>query len=78
MSKTPSPSANVSIGRIGISGVSGACAKAIGPAIEKALAAATAEGRIAAGHRPRVKVALPHGATERDVAAALAKALERG
>ena len=78
MSKAAPPAASVSIERIGISGMSGASAKAIGPAIEKTLATATAEGRIAAGHRPRVKIELPHGATERDVAAALAKALERG
>ncbi len=78
MSKAAPPVASVSIGRIGISGMSGASAKAIGPAIEKALAAVTAEGRIAVGHRPSVKIELPHGATERDVAAALAKALERG
>jgi len=77
MSDTPSSSAGVSIGRIGIGGVSGEAARAIGPAIEKAVAGAAMEGRIVGGHRPRIRIDLPHGASERDIAAAIVKALER-
>jgi hypothetical protein len=71
------PSPPVSIGRVSIGGVSATTARAMKPAIEKALAAAAAEGRIAAGHRTRLKIELPHGASERDIAAALVRALER-
>jgi len=77
MSKAAPPVASVSIGRIGISGMSGKAARAISPAIESAVAGAAREGRVADGHRPRIRIDLPHGASERDVAAALVRALER-
>ena len=77
MSDRSSSSAGVSIGRIGISGVRGDAARAIGPAIESAVVGAAMEGRIADGYRPRIRIDLPHGASERDIAVALVKALER-
>ena len=77
MSDTPSSPAGMSIRRIGISGVRGDAARAIGPAIESAVASAANEGQIVSGYRPRIRIDLPHGASERDIASALVKALER-
>jgi len=76
MSRRPLAPASISIGRVSIDGVSGTAARSVGLAIEKALAASGSEGHIAAGHRSRLTIRLPHGADERDVAAALARALE--
>jgi hypothetical protein len=77
MSDGPSPPADISIGRVNISGVSGATARAVGPAIEKAIEAASVQGRIAAGDRRQLRIDLPPGASERDIAAALVRALEQ-
>lgn len=71
-----SPSA-VSIGRVKVNGVAAATARAIGPAIETALASVAEQGRIAAGHRDRLKIDLSYGASEREIAAAVARALAR-
>lgn len=68
---TPGP---LTIGRIAVSGVDARTAKRLGPALEAALA----DPRLNAQSRGRIRLTLPHGTTERDIVAALRKALERG
>jgi len=77
MSRRPSPPAGIAIGRVSISGVSATAARSAGAAVEQALAASAREGGITTGHRPHLTINLPHGANERDVAAALVRVLER-
>lgn len=65
------------IGTVRVSGVANASqAKALAPAIERALAATPLSSAPHAA-RARLRLTLPHGATEADIARALARALAR-
>ena len=65
---------DIAIGRIAIRGVDPGTAQSLGPAIERAMADAAAQGLLT-GSRAALRLDLPSGATSRDVARALARAL---
>lgn len=77
MTDPPGPAA-ISIGTISIRGIDAVTAQGLGPAIRTALADAAHTGVIRSGHRNHLHLDLPAGATSRDIAKALARALERG
>jgi hypothetical protein len=65
----------VAIDQIAISGVSPAEAPRVEAALHAALTEAVASGRLAPAAIPHLRLNLPAGATARDIAKALAKAL---
>lgn len=74
----PAGPAAISIGAISIRGVDAATAQGLVPAIRTALADAAHSGAIRPGHRASLSLDLSSGASARDIARAVARALERG
>jgi hypothetical protein len=65
------------IGSIAVSGIDARAAGRLGAAIERAMADAASSGVLSPAGRPALQLNLPHGANERDIAAALIRALAR-
>jgi hypothetical protein len=75
MDKAAHPPPPVHIDRLSISGVDAATAKALGPAIEKALEEAALAGRLNSASQRSLRVHVKPGADERSIARALTRAL---
>lgn len=67
----------VEIGSIAVSGIDARAAGHLGAAIERALAGAARSGALVPQDRRALHLTLPQGANERDIAAALLRALGR-
>jgi hypothetical protein len=65
----------IAIDRISVRGVDAGTAKSLAPAIERALADAASSGSLRSGHRSSIRLDLPAGASSKDIARALARAL---
>jgi hypothetical protein len=66
----------VAIESLRIGGVDAATARALGPAIERALVDAARAGLLHPGHRRELRLDLAPGAGAADIAAALVRALD--
>jgi hypothetical protein len=67
----------IAIGRMSVRGVDPGTARALGPALQSALAEAACS-RLRAGSARNLQLRLPAGATAAEIAAALARALGEG
>lgn len=76
MSEGTSP-ASVRIGRISVQGIDARQARNIGPAIQAALADAVRDGLVPPGDRRSLNLDLRHGASARQIADAVVRALAR-
>lgn len=65
------------VGSISVSGVDARTAGRLGAAIERALTDACRSGALVPTDRDALRLHLPHGANEGDIAAALVRALRR-
>jgi hypothetical protein len=75
MTDVPSPPPQVSIGRVRVSGVDNGTARSLGTAIGRLLEAKVRDGSFSPEGRSSIRLELPHGVSEREIAAALARAL---
>ncbi|SHF99311.1 hypothetical protein SAMN02745157_3296 [Kaistia soli DSM 19436] len=67
----------LAIGSVAVSGIDARAAGRLGAAIERAVDEASRSGALSPAGRPSLHLDLPHGANERDIAAALVRALGR-
>lgn len=67
----------LAIGSVRVSGIDDKAAGRLGAAIERALAGAARSGALVPQDGRDLHLVLPHGANERDIAAALLRALGR-
>ena len=68
----------IAIGRMSVRGVDPGTARALGPALQSALAEAAASSRLSSGSARNLQLRLPAGATATEIAAALTRALGEG
>ena len=69
------PTPHVAIDRVRVSGVDNGTARSLGAAIGRALEARARDGSLSTENLASIRLELPHGASEREIAAALARAL---